>query len=102
MILDASMNRIRIIAKDDLNGVPYLDQLHLSASNLKRIHQHAFSGLDQLTLLDLSNNNLVTLTEHHFRANLRLQVLLLSDNPELETLPVFRTNAQEFERYRYC
>ncbi|XP_011500414.1 PREDICTED: chaoptin [Ceratosolen solmsi marchali] len=97
--LDVSMNRLKVIAKGDLDGVPYLDQLYLSANNLKRIHQHAFSDLDQLTYLDLSNNNLMTLSEHHFRTNSRLQVLLLSDNPDLETLPVFRTNAQEFERY---
>ncbi|KAJ8669910.1 hypothetical protein QAD02_001169 [Eretmocerus hayati] len=97
--LDVSMNRLKLIGKDDLDGVPYLDQLYLSANSLKRIHSHAFSDLDQLTYLDLSNNKLGSLTEHHFRANSRLQVLLLSDNPDLETLPVFRTNAQEFERF---
>lgn len=100
--LDVSMNRLKVIVKDDLSGVPYLDQLYLSDNNLKRIHPHAFVGLDQLTYLDLSTNNLVTLNEHHFRTNTRLQVLLLSHNPDLETLPVFRTNAQEFERYRYA
>lgn len=95
------MNRLKQIGKDDLAGVPYLDQLYLSDNNLKRIHSHAFADLDQLTYLDLSTNNLGNLGEHHFRTNSRLQVLLLSNNPDLETLPVFRTNAQEFERYRY-
>ncbi|XP_016838257.1 insulin-like growth factor-binding protein complex acid labile subunit isoform X2 [Nasonia vitripennis] len=97
--LDVSMNRLKLIVKDDLAGVPYLDQLYLSDNNLKRIHSHAFADLDQLTYLDLSTNNLGNLGEHHFRTNSRLQVLLLSNNPDLETLPVFRTNAQEFERY---
>lgn len=100
-ILDVSKNRLKSITKADLDGVPYLDQLYLSGNNLKRIHPHAFSDLDQLTYLDLSNNNLMNLSEHHLRANSRLQVLLLNDNPNLLSLPVFRTNAQEFERYRY-
>lgn len=95
------MNHLKNIAKDDLDGVPDLEQLYLHSNALKRIHPHAFSDLDQMTYLDLSNNNLVTLGDHHFRANSRLQVLLLSQNPNLETLPVFRTNAQEFERFRY-
>lgn len=94
------MNRLKSITKDDLDGVPSLDELYLSANNLKRIHPHAFSDLDQLTYLDLRNNNLMNLSEHHFRANSRLQVLLLSDNPDLVSLPVFKTNAQEYERFR--
>ncbi|XP_014215385.1 uncharacterized protein LOC106644410 isoform X2 [Copidosoma floridanum] len=97
--LDVSMNRLKVITKDDLNGVPYLEQLFLSANNLRKIHPHAFSHLDQLIHLDLSDNSLVNLSDHHFRANSRLQVLMLSNNADLETLPVFRTNAQEFERF---
>lgn len=98
--LDASMNQLKIIAKDDLNGVPNLDQLYLSSNSLRRINPHAFSNLNQLIHLDLSNNNLMALTDHHLKANSRLQVLLLNDNSELENLPIFKTNAQEFERYR--
>ncbi|XP_032662779.1 uncharacterized protein LOC116840319 [Odontomachus brunneus] len=90
--LDASKNRIRTIAKEDLDGVPELDQLFIMSNNLKRIHPHAFSHLDQLSHVDISDNNISSLTEHHFRTNQRLQVLLMNDNPVLQVLPVFRTS----------
>lgn len=99
-LLDASNNKIKIIAKDDLSGSPLLDQLLLASNGLKRIHQHAFSNLDQLTNLDISGNKLTSLTEHHLRTNSRLQVLLMNDNPELETLPVFKTVGLEYDTYR--
>lgn len=99
-LLDASRNRIKVIAKEDLDGVPLLDELHLRSNNLKRIHQHAFSNLEQLTHLDISDNKLSFLTEHHFRANPRLQVLILNDNPALQTLPVFKTSGLEYDTFR--
>ncbi|XP_011160548.2 protein artichoke [Solenopsis invicta] len=90
-MLDASRNKIRIIGKEDLEGVPSLDQLYVKSNNLKRIHQHAFSKLDQLQYLDISDNKLSSLTEHHFKSISRLQVLLMNDNPGLQVLPVFKT-----------
>ncbi|XP_012135360.1 leucine-rich repeat domain-containing glycoprotein 150 isoform X2 [Megachile rotundata] len=98
-LLDASNNKIKIITKDDLSDVPLLDQLIISSNGLKRIHQHAFDNLNQLTHLDISNNKLTSWTEHHLRSNSRLQVLLMSDNPELETLPVFKTYGLEYDTY---
>ncbi|XP_029162036.1 insulin-like growth factor-binding protein complex acid labile subunit [Nylanderia fulva] len=89
--LDASRNKIRVIAKEDLDGVPLLDTLYIKSNNLKKIHQHAFNDLDQLRHLDISDNKLSSLTEHHFKDNPRLQVLLMNDNPTLQTLPVFKT-----------
>ncbi|KAK9310620.1 hypothetical protein QLX08_000161 [Tetragonisca angustula] len=98
-LLDASNNKIRIIAKDDLSGVPLLDQLIINSNGLKRIHQHAFANLDKLNYLDISNNKLTSLTEHHLRANSRLQVLLMNDNPELKTLPIFKTFGLEYDTF---
>ncbi|XP_076247086.1 leucine-rich repeat domain-containing glycoprotein 150 [Calliopsis andreniformis] len=97
--LDASNNKIKVIAKDDLSGMPLMDQLMISSNGLKRIHQHAFADLDQLTYLDISDNKLTSLTEHHLRTNSRLQVLLMNDNPELRTLPEFKTTGLEYETY---
>ncbi|XP_012274943.1 uncharacterized protein LOC105696791 isoform X2 [Orussus abietinus] len=97
--LDAARNRIKVLAKEDLIGVPSLDQLILASNGLKRIHQHAFVDLSQLTYLDVSDNKLTSLMEHHLRANPRLQILLMNDNPGLESLPVFRTTAQEYETF---
>ncbi|TGZ32988.1 Leucine-rich repeat-containing protein 15 [Temnothorax longispinosus] len=37
-MLDVSRNKIRIIGKEDLEGVPLLDQLYVKSNNLKRIH----------------------------------------------------------------
>ncbi|EZA61307.1 Insulin-like growth factor-binding protein complex acid labile subunit [Ooceraea biroi] len=98
-MLDASRNKIKVIAKEDLDGVPLLEQLHIKSNNLKRIHQHAFSNLDQLTYLDISDNKLSLLTEHHFRANPRLQVLLMNDNPALQILPVFKVTGLEYDTF---
>ncbi|XP_017758503.1 PREDICTED: insulin-like growth factor-binding protein complex acid labile subunit isoform X1 [Eufriesea mexicana] len=98
-LLDASNNKIKVIAKDDLSGVPSLDQLMISSNGLKRIHQHAFANLDQLNHLDISDNKLTSLTEHHLRANSRLQVLLMNNNPELGTLPIFKTFGFEYDTY---
>ncbi|KAL6263720.1 hypothetical protein P5V15_003806 [Pogonomyrmex californicus] len=89
--LDASRNKIKAIGKEDLEGMPSLDQLHLRSNNMKRIHQHAFSKLDKLEYLDMSDNKLTSLTEHHFKFVPRLQHLLMNNNPTLETLPVFKT-----------
>lgn len=100
-VLDASNNKIKIIGKDDLMDVPLLDQLIINSNGLKRIHQHAFDNLDQLTHLDVSNNKLTSWSEHHLRSNSRLQELLMSDNPELKTLPVFKTVGLEYDTYRY-
>lgn len=99
--LDASNNKIKLIAKDDLTDMPLLDQLTISSNGLRRIHQHAFANLVQLTYLDLSDNKLTPLSEHHLRTNSRLQVLLMNDNPGLGTLPVFKTTGLEYETYRY-
>lgn len=88
------------MAKDDLAGMPQLEQLTISSNGLKRIHQHAFADLDELTFLDISDNKLTSLTEHHLRTNSRLQILLINDNPGLETLPVFKTTGFEYETYR--
>ncbi|XP_029051123.1 leucine-rich repeat-containing G-protein coupled receptor 6-like isoform X1 [Osmia bicornis bicornis] len=98
-VLDASNNKIKIIGKDDLMDVPLLDQLIINSNGLKRIHQHAFDNLDQLTHLDVSNNKLTSWSEHHLRTNSRLQELLMSDNPELKTLPVFKTVGLEYNSY---
>ncbi|XP_054014167.1 uncharacterized protein LOC128895522 [Hylaeus anthracinus] len=103
--LDASRNKIKVIAKDDLSGMPLLDQLVVASNGLKKIHQHAFADLDQLTHLDVSDNKLTSWSEHHLRTNPRLQVLLMSDNPELETLPIFKTidtiEYETFSIYRF-
>ncbi|XP_011052746.1 PREDICTED: leucine-rich repeat-containing protein 15 isoform X2 [Acromyrmex echinatior] len=97
--LDASRNKIRVIGKDDLEGVPLLDQLYVKSNNLKRIHQHAFSNLEQLQYLDISDNKLSLLTEHHFKSNPRLQILLMNDNPGLQILPVFKTYDLQFNTF---
>ncbi|KAG5312528.1 LRC15 protein, partial [Acromyrmex insinuator] len=97
--LDASRNKIRVIGKDDLEGVPLLDQLYVKSNNLKRIHQHAFNNLEQLQYLDISDNKLSLLTEHHFKSNPRLQILLMNDNPGLQILPVFKTYDLQFNTF---
>lgn len=99
-ILDVSSNRIKIIHKDDLIGLPILEQLYIKSNGLKRIHQHSFSENDELVHLDISDNKLTSLTDHHFRTNARLQTIVMNDNPGLETLPVFRTNDQEYNTFR--
>ncbi|XP_011147036.1 protein artichoke isoform X1 [Harpegnathos saltator] len=99
LLLDASKNRIKTIGKEDLKGVPLLEQLQITSNNLKRIHPHAFNHLDQLTYVDISDNNISSLTEHHFRANARLQVLLMNDNPSLQILPVFKTSGLTYETF---
>jgi insulin-like growth factor-binding protein complex acid labile subunit len=98
-MLDASRNKIKIIGKEDLEGVPSLDQLYVKSNNLKRIHQHAFSRLEALQYLDISDNRLSSLTEHHIRSNSRLQVLLMNDNPALQVLPVFKTSNMEYNTF---
>ncbi|KAG8037592.1 hypothetical protein G9C98_005803 [Cotesia typhae] len=98
-ILDVSNNRIKVIAKSDLDNVPSLEQLIISGNGLKRIHQHAFSELDQLEHLDISNNKLTSFTEHHLKNSPRLEVLLMSDNPDLGSLPVFKINGLEYNTY---
>ncbi|CAK9801615.1 Insulin-like growth factor-binding protein complex acid labile subunit [Anthophora quadrimaculata] len=97
-LLDASNNKIKLITKDDLSGVPLLEQLTITSNGIKRIHQHSFAHLDHLTHLDISGNKLTSLTEHHLRANSRLQVLLMNDNP-IETLPVFKTFGLEYNTF---
>lgn len=99
-LLDASNNKIKIIAKDDLAGMPLLDQLFISSNGLKRIHEHAFANFEQLTYLDISDNKLTSLTEHHLRTNSRLQTLLMNDNPDLRILPVFKTTGLEYNTYK--
>jgi len=98
--LDASRNKIKIIGKEDLEGVPSLDQLYIKSNNLKKIHPHAFSKLEQLQYLDISDNKLFSLTEHHFKSNPRLQVLLINDNPDLKKLPVFKTYNLQYNTFR--
>lgn len=98
-ILDASNNKIRIIARDDLSAMPLLEQLTLSSNNIKRIYSSAFAGLDFLAYLDISDNELTSLTEHHLLENSRLQVVLLNNNPGLGSLPVFKTRAS-YEGFR--
>lgn len=100
-LLDASNNKIKNIGKDDLVGMPAIDQLFLKSNGIKKIHQHAFSELDQLTYLDMSDNKITSLTAHHLKSNSRLQIILLNDNPNLESLPVFKTSGQEYNTYRY-
>ncbi|GAB1863514.1 Insulin-like growth factor-binding protein complex acid labile chain [Camponotus japonicus] len=97
--LDASRNKIKVIAKEDLNGVPLLEALYIKSNNLKRIHQYAFSDLDQLRNLDISDNKLSSITEHHFKSNPRLQILLMNDNPTLQTLPVFKTYGLVYDTF---
>lgn len=98
--LEAARNKIKVIAKDDLSGVPFLDQFIVSSNGMKRIHQHAFMNLDQLTYLDVSDNKLTSWSEHHLKNNARLQVLLMNDNPDLGSLPVFGTAGSEYNTYR--
>ncbi|CAL7943817.1 unnamed protein product [Xylocopa violacea] len=98
-VLDASNNKIKMIAKDDFFNMSSLDQLILNSNGLKKIHHHAFANLEELTYLDLSSNKLGPLSEHHFKANSRLQVLLLNDNPELERLPVFELSGLEYNTF---
>ncbi|XP_060819755.1 extracellular matrix protein 2 isoform X1 [Bombus pascuorum] len=103
-LLDVSNNKIKIIAKDDFSDATLLDTLTIRSNGLKRIHQHAFTNLNQLTNLDISDNRLTSLTEHHLRANSMLQVLLMNDNPELETLPIFKASGPDsntFSVYRF-
>lgn len=100
-VLDASGNMITHITKDDLLGVPSVDQLSLKSNGINKIHQHAFTNLDQLTFLDLSENSITSITETHFKSNPRLQILLLSNNQNLQSLPVFRTNTEEHGTFRY-
>ncbi|XP_063995974.1 insulin-like growth factor-binding protein complex acid labile subunit [Diachasmimorpha longicaudata] len=97
--LHASGNKIQTIGKDDLAGLPSLDNLVVSFNSMKRIHPHAFSHLDQLNYLDISENKLTSLNEHHLKNNPRLQTLLMSDNPGLRTLPVFNVNGLEYNTY---
>nr|XP_050851752.1 uncharacterized protein LOC127064573 isoform X1 [Vespula vulgaris] len=97
--LEAARNKIKVIAKDDLSGVPLLDQLVVSSNGMKRIHQHAFMNLDQLIYLDVSDNKLTSWTEHHLRTNPRLQILLMNNNPDLGSLPVFKTTGLEYDTY---
>lgn len=99
-LLDVSNNKIKIIAKDDFSDATLLDTLIIRSNGLKRIHQHAFTNLNQLTNLDISDNKLTSLTEHHLRANSMLQVLLMNDNPELETLPIFKTSGPDSNTFR--
>ncbi|KAI4504111.1 hypothetical protein M0802_000582 [Mischocyttarus mexicanus] len=97
--LEAARNKIKTIGKDDLSGVPLLEQLIVTSNGMKRIHQHTFLSLEQLTYLDVSNNKLTSWTEHHLRNNPRLQILLMNKNPELRFLPVFKTTGLEYETY---
>ncbi|XP_066600925.1 leucine-rich repeat-containing protein 15 isoform X2 [Prorops nasuta] len=98
-LLEANNNRIKVIAKGDLLGMPLLEELKIRSNEIKRIHQHAFANLTRLTTLDISNNKLTSINEHHFRTNSRLQVIYMSNNPDLRTLPVFRTTGLEYERF---
>nr|XP_012215054.1 PREDICTED: LRR receptor-like serine/threonine-protein kinase GSO2 isoform X1 [Linepithema humile]XP_012215055.1 PREDICTED: LRR receptor-like serine/threonine-protein kinase GSO2 isoform X1 [Linepithema humile] len=103
-VLDASRNKIKAIGKEDLEGLPSLEQLHIRSNNLKRIHQHAFSKLYELTYLDISDNRLTSLTDHHFKDIAKLQILLMNDNPALQTLPIFKTYGytyNSFSIYRF-
>ncbi|XP_046821563.1 uncharacterized protein LOC124425357 [Vespa crabro] len=97
--LEAARNKIKVIAKDDLSGVPLLEQFIVSSNGMKRIHQHAFMNLDQLTYLDVSDNKLTSWSEHHLRTNARLQVLLMNNNPDLGSLPVFKITGYEYNTY---
>jgi len=99
-MLDASRNKIKLIGKEDLNGVPSLEQLHIRSNGLKKIHQHAFSKLYELTYLDISDNRLTSLNEHHFKDIAKLQILLMNDNPDLKILPVFKTYGFTFNTFR--
>ena len=98
--LDASNNKIKLIHKDDLVGLPVLDQLVIRSNGLKRIHPHAFSQHNQLNHLDVSDNKLTMWNEHHLKSNSRLQVLLMNDNPGIDTLPVFSPANEEYDTYR--
>ncbi|XP_015178510.1 PREDICTED: insulin-like growth factor-binding protein complex acid labile subunit isoform X2 [Polistes dominula] len=97
--LEAAQNSIRSIGKEDLLGVPMLEQLIVNSNGMKRIHQHAFLHLEQLIHLDVSHNRLTSWTEHHLRNNPKLQILLMNNNPELKILPVFKTTGLKYETY---
>ncbi|XP_046424002.1 uncharacterized protein LOC124181453 isoform X1 [Neodiprion fabricii] len=100
-ILDASKNRIKTIGKSDLSALTELEELYIRSNGLKRIHQHAFADLVNLRRLDISDNKLNTLTEHHLRTNIRLESLVMNDNPGLETLPVFKSQAGTFSLEKF-
>ncbi|XP_076662432.1 leucine-rich repeat domain-containing glycoprotein 150 [Halictus rubicundus] len=93
--LDASHNKIRVVSKDALLSVPMLEQLMLQSNEIKWIDPNAFANLEMLTYLDLSNNKLTSLLDVHFIGNSRLEILVLNDNPDLETLPVFKTRSRD-------
>lgn len=101
--LDASNNKIRVIPKDGLAGVPRMEHLTLRSNEIRSIHPSVFADLEMLTYLDLSNNKLTSLKESHLAGNRALQILLLNDNPGLETLPVFKTRNQydAYSIYRF-
>lgn len=101
--LDASHNKIRIIAKNALLAVPTLEQLMLRSNEIRWIHQSAFADVEMLTYLDLSSNKLTYFGDNHLTVNSKLQILLLNDNPGLQALPVFKTRIEDddFSIYRF-
>jgi len=60
-VLDASVNRIRVLSNDSFVHLPYLKFLYLFDNVITKIEPNAFAPLEVLSVLDLRINGITTL-----------------------------------------
>lgn len=56
--LDLRGNDLQELPTEAFSGTPYLTQLSLQNSNIRRVKEGAFRKLGRLVILNLSNNNI--------------------------------------------
>ncbi|XP_073722958.1 chondroadherin-like b [Misgurnus anguillicaudatus] len=85
--LDLRGNDLQELPTEAFSGTPYLTQLSLQNSNIRRVKEGAFRKLGRLTILNLSNNNIEILYQESFDGLSSLKQLLIDRNRVEEIQP---------------
>jgi Leucine-rich repeat (LRR) protein len=89
--LDLSSNRLGVLNRESLQGLPKLKTLRLGDNELSRLGEGAFVEVPGLEELDLSSNRFMALEQETFKDVIGLRKLDLSDN-KLENVNGLFTN----------
>ncbi|XP_065098520.1 chondroadherin-like b [Paramisgurnus dabryanus] len=85
--LDLRGNDLQELPTEAFSGTPYLTQLSLQNSNIRRVKEGAFRKLGRLVILNLSNNNIEILYQESFDGLSSLKQLLIDRNRVEEIQP---------------
>lgn len=79
-VLNLSVNKIKVISRDDFEDLRNLKELRINYSDLEVIEEDSFDDLVELEMLSLSLNKLTSLTPRHFEKCVSLKWVNLSSN----------------------